>query len=91
VTNGAAEQIAQAPQIEDAEHLGLVDGALGGAVTELGGEVEESAGDGGAGDAVDGGLVLPRERAAAVHDDPGALAARAARNRDVDRTAIVRS
>jgi hypothetical protein len=65
---GSGQLRIEGARVEEAEVLGAVDDALGLVRGEGGGEVDQGAGDGGEGEAVDGGEVIRRERAAMDSD-----------------------
>ena len=65
------ENVLDRAQVEQAQHLGLLDRALEASVLEHLAEVEQGAGEGGAWDAVLGGAVGLGERDACMCVDPG--------------------
>src|SRR3954447_12944124 len=65
--SGSGQLLIEGARIEEAEVLGAVDEALGLVRGEGGGEVDQGAGDGGEGEAVDGGEVLRLQ--SSMHSD----------------------
>jgi hypothetical protein len=59
------------PQVEQAQHLGALDGPLEAPAVKHLGEVEEGAGDGSAGDAVVGCAIARGQRHASMDVDAG--------------------
>lgn len=84
VVGVALQLIAQRAQIEELQNLGLVQGPLDLAAAQDRAEVQRGAGDGGAGDAVDGGDVLRSQVDRAVKVDAVVAACRPAGDDDVD-------
>jgi hypothetical protein len=76
--------VEQRVEIEQLQDLGLVERSLQRAAFDDLSQVEQRAGDGGAGDAVSDGDVRGGERRRAVDVDAGVLAGRTTGDRDVD-------
>ncbi len=86
-----AARVPHRPQIEQPEHLGLLDGLLDRPAIHDIPEVDERAGDGGDGDAVLDGEVLLGQRSRPVEVDPRPRADAFARDGDLDIRPVVRA
>jgi hypothetical protein len=82
------ELVFERVEVEDLQHLGLVEGALDRAAADDGGEVERCAGDGGDGDAADTGDVGWDQGGGAVKVDAVVAASGPAGHDDVDARVV---
>lgn len=85
----ASEDVIDGAHVEDAQLLGAVQRAFEATPVDDFGEVEEGAGEAGAGDGVDGGAVAWQEGMALVGDDAAPPAARTSAGGHVDDASVV--
>jgi len=68
---GSVKHVVDGPDVEEPEDLGLLDGPLHAPIVQHLGEVQQGAGDGGAGDVVDSGGVFEAKGERPVGGDSG--------------------
>jgi hypothetical protein len=91
VARGATEQLAELPEVEEAQDLGLLEGSLRALTPDRDRRVEDAPGESGAWNAIDDGLIRQSQRRAPMGADAASRARRHERHGHLREHPVVRA